>query len=440
MRGKGSLCLLLTSFVLYVFDVGSDIYVAITYYQKRDYWWFRITIALVILPSIIVNINSLITNWNFSKKGKRLKILVCVFQLSVIQQYWEAFKRWKKMNCNNPDLTCNRNMYYCPCQNCLNYSIAKKERAKHAFKLALTCYIEAFAESAPQWCLQFYIMLRQWSFPWITVTSTVFSFLSLAWSITAQQKTEKDDGKNPATTFPKKSIITFTLWQFGILISRLSAIVIFAYAFRSYVFVVIIIHWTAVIVVMLINEYSRDDRNWRSAFGILFVSYPMVFHVSSWTSDTMFDSFGEKTSKRANYIYCAIFFLENVIMVSFSGWYEPTSTPHMEFLAKIVSPLVIGGFVIGLLFCGCYNFVRPSKMKKAESISLKSLHNEAENDINEYECNKAEENQGINELSTSSVWEVIMTDLYYIYTFWQVLNSLKGYFVFRWLNNRTTME
>ena len=399
MREKGSLFLLFTGFLLYGFDVGSDIYVAITYYQKEDYWWFGITIALVILPGIIVNISSLIVNLHISDEGKIFKVLACVFQLSMIQQYWEALKRWKTMKWDiGAPQPCNEDNHdTCKCENCKPYFEKKEECADYDSYLAITRYIEAFVESAPQWCLQFYIMLRQWSFPWITVTSTVFSFLSLAWSITAQQKTEKDDGKNPATTFPKKSIITFTLWQFGILISRLSAIVIFAYAFRSYVFVVIIIHWTAVIVVMLINEYSRDDRNWRSAFGILFVSYPMVFHVSSWTSDTMFDSFGEKTSKRANYIYCAIFFLENVIMVSLSGWYEPTSTPHMEFLAKIVSPLVIGGFVIGLLFCGCYNFVRPSKMKKAESISLKSLHNEAENDINEYECNKAEENQGMNE-------------------------------------------
>ena len=364
MREKGSLFLLLTSFLLYGFDVGSDIYVAITYFQKEDYWWFGITIALVILPGIVVNIFSFRGNWYISnEEAKIFKVLTCVFQLFVIQQYCEALKRWKRMNWGiGAPQPCNEDNYdTCECKNCKRYFEKKKQCADYDRNLALTRYIEAFAESAPQWCLQFYIMLRQWSFPWITITSTVFSLLSLAWSITSVEKTAKILN-NPTMTFPKRSLIVFSLWQLGILVSRLSAIVIFAYVFRSYVFIVIGIHWTAVIVMIMINEYYGDDHdNWTTLVRVFFTSYPLLFHFSTATGGLMFDNFSKKTM--LNVIYCSIFFLENVIMVSFSVWYEPTSTPHIELLEKIVLPLMFGGFAIGLLFCVLYyKFFYPRKI------------------------------------------------------------------------------
>ena len=375
MKGKGSLFVLLTSFLLYVFDVGSDIYVAITYYQKEDLWWFGITIALVILPSFIVNAIALGANLKISKKGRIFKLVVNVFQLSVSQQYWEALKRWKRMNWDKgAPQPCNKDNY-------------DKKCAKYDFDLATTRYIEAFAESTPQWCLQFYIMLRQWSFPWITITSTVFSLLSLLWSITALEKTAKIE-VNPTMTFPKRSLIAFSLWQLGILVSRLSAIVIFAYTFRIYVFIVIVTHCTVVSVVIMINQYLNENRDHckKTAMIISFGSYPLLFHLSSTTNILMFNYFNNKKNKILNVIACGIFFLENATMVSLSVWYEPRSTPHIEFLQKIVLPLVFAGFAIGLLFCGFYyNFFHPSKMKMDKVLyQLKSQHNfKAEN--NSYE-------------------------------------------------------
>ena len=388
MRGKGSLFLLVTGFLLYGFDVGSDIYVAITYYQKEDYWWFGITIALVIPPGIIVNILSLIANLKISDKGKIFKVLACVFQLSVIQQYWEALKRWKRMNWDTgAQQPCNKHDNdTCECENCKRYFQKKEECAEYDSNLAATRFVEAFAESAPQWCLQFYIMLRQWSFPWITITSTVFSLLSLAWSITSCYKADKIYN-DPTMTFPKRSLIVFSLWQLGILISRLSAIVIFAYVFRSYVFIVIGIHWTAVIVMIMINEYHHnDDHDYRIAVKVFFVSYPLLFHLSTLTIELMFENFSKKII--LNVIYYSIFFCENVIMVSFSVWYEPTSTPHIELLAKVVLPLVFVGFAIGLLFCGFYyKFFHPSKMEMDKRI--KAVAQLVENNSNENNSNEA---------------------------------------------------
>ena len=43
------------------------------------------------------------------------------------------------------------------------------------YLLAILRHIEKITESAPQLCLQVYIMLRQWSFPSYTVVPSVFS-------------------------------------------------------------------------------------------------------------------------------------------------------------------------------------------------------------------------------------------------------------------------
>ena len=163
------------------------------------------------------------------------------------------------------------------------------------------------------------------SFPWVTLVSTSLSLLSLDWGITSLEKIRKKRGYGQrTTTFPKRSLIVFILWQLGILVSRLSAIVIFAYVFRSYVFIVIGIHWTAVIVVMLINQYNDKDfelfnvkKYVKRAVSIFTTSYPLLFHMSSYTSRFMFRNFGKKTAKILNVVYHAVFFSENVIMVSF---------------------------------------------------------------------------------------------------------------------------
>ena len=390
MRDKLSLFLLLTGSLLYVFDVGSDIYVAITHYNKGDLWWFGVSIALVLLPSIIVNIWShFMVGMDYrSNKVKLIDFLACVLQLSVIQQYWEAFKRWwKRKNKHNLDKQFyNQNDFtICRSRSWERSSLEKKSNATYAYCLALTCYVDAFVESAPQWCLQTYIMLRRLSFPWVTIVSTSVSLLSLAWSITSLEKSRKIRHTDPTMTFPRRSLIAFTLWQLGILVSRLSAIVVFAYAFRSYVFIVIGIHWTAVIVVILINQYyvRQGIRQVKVKITmIVFIrSYPLLFHMSNFTSDIMFCNFSENTAKILNVVCYAVFFWENVVMASFPVWHEPTSTPHVEFLAKIVLPLVFGGFAIGLLFYGLYyNCFNPRKvvMKKnlSKQLQIKKLQSD----------------------------------------------------------------
>jgi hypothetical protein len=57
----------------------------------------------------------------------------------------------------------------CICLGCKQYRVRITEYNESAYKLAWVRYAEALTESTPQWCLQIYIVLRQWDFPWLTV-------------------------------------------------------------------------------------------------------------------------------------------------------------------------------------------------------------------------------------------------------------------------------
>ena len=127
-------------FALYLFDLGSDIYVTVQYWKNDEPWWFGLTIGFICVPSLIVNLTAIIQNMNIGK------FLAAIFQLSIVVRYIEALIE--------------------PDTNIGNFS--------RTHSLAILRYTETITESALQWCLQVYIMLRQWYFhrtPWSQVYS-----------------------------------------------------------------------------------------------------------------------------------------------------------------------------------------------------------------------------------------------------------------------------
>ena len=110
---------------------------------------------------------------------------------------------------------------------------------RRIFFLAKLRYLETITESAPQLCLQVYIMLRQWDFPTYTVVSSVLSLLSLAWSITTLEKERIEEEED----YKLSAAFVFLIWQLSTLVSRLSAIILFAYVFRYYVIIFLAAHW-----------------------------------------------------------------------------------------------------------------------------------------------------------------------------------------------------
>lgn len=165
----------------------SDIYVAVQYWRNRQFVWFWLTFVFIVYPLLLVNYISFLYHRN---------ACTCIFgllQFSMIPRYI--------------------------------YAIFSDS---HDFIIAKLQYMETIGESAPQWCIQTYIMLRLWEFPWYTVLSVLISLVSLAWSITTL---EREKAKNENQEFGFLNTVLFLMWQLSTLVSRLFAIIICGYTF-----------------------------------------------------------------------------------------------------------------------------------------------------------------------------------------------------------------
>ena len=242
MRKRKQRLFLSVGLLLYVFDLGSDIYVALKYWENYETWWFWLTCGFICVPSLIVNFTAIFqfrNPWSF---------IAAFAQLSIVARYIDALKK--------PDSRIG-NFY-------------------RTHLLAILRYIETITKSAPQWCLQVYIMLRQWSFPSYTVVSTVLSMMSLVWSITILEKERREDNDKE---FTLTNALLFGMWQMSTLISRLSAIVLFAYVFpRYYVIIFLAGHWLILVVTIFLIEMRNGGSFGKSLLLSILAACSSLFH------------------------------------------------------------------------------------------------------------------------------------------------------------------
>ena len=319
--------MLIVGLVLYLFDYGSDIYVAIKYWKNNDVWWFGITTGFILVPSIIVNTTAIVKVSNF-----RRSIMAAVLQLSIVVRYIETIispygpvTGWSETTSRYPLVA--------------RWSETTLPDRRRIFFLATLRYLETITESAPQLCLQVYIMLRQWDFPWYTVVSSVFSLLSLTWSITTLEKErkikEEGDYKISAT-------VLFLIWQVFTLVSRLSAIVLFAYVFRYYVIVFLAAHWLLLSMAMLTIQ-TREYHCGKSLIFSCLEAYASLFH----SSEIILPTASPKVEMIMGYI---LIMLENIIMVTLSLTVEMQDVPHMDILKPVAISCLVGGSVLSMVF------------------------------------------------------------------------------------------
>ena len=344
--------ILIVGLLLYLFDVGSDIYVAVQHWKNNDVWWFGMTTGFIVLPSIIVNITVIVQVFNF------WRFIMAILQLSFVVRYIETVispylpaPAWSEdLSLERPATIWNETTSrYPPVTRRSETTSPDRRRLYFLTKLR---YLETITRSAPQLCLQVYIMLRQWDFPTYTVVSSVLSFLSLFWSIMTLEKERRINKKehNQLTFF-------FLIWQLSTLVSRLSAIVFFAYVFRYFAIIFLAAHWLllALVLAMMIiqDEYSHCEHP--LVFSCL-AAYASMFH----STETIFPTASPKVEMIMGYI---LILLENIIMVTLSLTIEiprlpfnSTGLPHMDILEPLVISCVAGGSVVSIVFILLYYY------------------------------------------------------------------------------------
>ena len=293
---------LIVGLVLFLFDFGSDIYVAAQYLKNGEIWWFSLTFVFISIPSIIVNITAIIQVINF------WRFIAAMLQLSVVVHYIEAIKL--------PDSH-------------RIYSIAKLR------------YLETVMESAPQWCLQMYIMLRQWSFPSLTIVSSILSFLSLVWSI---KTLEKERAEAEGGDFGLFKAFMFMMWHMFTLISRFSAIVLVGYMFRYPVFF-LAGHWLLMVFYNVSFRRLDVDANFpKLLFLSLLTTYPSLFH-----SISLKGIFANKNPKLEMIVAYISIVAENILMMASIFLIKHSDAEHLA-VAITVYPLILGTMISYFFF------------------------------------------------------------------------------------------
>ena len=301
---------LFVGMLLYLFDYGSDIYVAVQHWKNDERWWFGLTVGFISVPSLIVNFTAIIQIMNTGM------CLAAVLQLSIVIRYIEALVK--------PD--------------------KRTGTFSRTHLLAMLRYLETITESAPQWCLQVYIMLRQWSFPTYTVVSSAFSLLSLAWSITAL---ERERRKRNNEEFTLINALLFWIWQMSTLISRLSSIVLFAYVFRYYVIIPLAAHWLILVVTIFLIEICDGGTSGKSLLLSLMAGCSSLVH----SAENDLPTERPKPEMIVGYVFLI---LVSAIMLTLSLTIDMADVAHMDTLMPTGIALVAGGSFLSIVFCMYY--------------------------------------------------------------------------------------
>ncbi len=353
MRGKSQLLFLVTGMLIYILDLASDILIAVRYYRNEESKWFAITLSFIVITIVITNFAACLHASKDTFEGPCKWLWVFCAGCPILFRYIEELNYWKRANLDSSP--CGKACQKSPCVECKRDLEKKQKLTKSIYSLAWLHLIQTLTESAPQCCLQLYIMLNQWHFPYFTVISTSVSLISLVWCITALEQARK--GKNNDPNFKTGSAFAFLSWQFFAVVSRLFAIVIFAYVFKYYVVCVVVFHWLVVTIAIAIHR--KDEFKGEGVGPVIFMfiaSCFSVFPLVVFASEPLLPFF--KNRRFWTLIVSFVLAMEDAIILAVSvgmaKFDDTIHVSHMELLLPVSIACVLGGIALETVFCLVY--------------------------------------------------------------------------------------
>ncbi|XP_056153981.1 XK-related protein 8.3 [Lampris incognitus] len=222
----------------YLFDWGSDLWVATEFYSHGDFFWFGVLVGLMVLSSVVVQMFS----WFWLKYDKELQgfnaqtsadtvlfgdrvkltCLLHVFQLGFfcrhISAIWQGFRVWWR----------------------------KEQGSEYAIylmhDLSMLRLIETFCESAPQLTLMTYIMLHTNKARTVQCVSVAASTTSIAWMVVDYHRSLRSFLPDKAQQGWCSSLVYF-LWNLLLIAPRVAAIALFASVLPNYIAAHFLLLW-----------------------------------------------------------------------------------------------------------------------------------------------------------------------------------------------------
>lgn len=268
-----SLMFSMTSFFL---DMVTDIAVATFHYLNNDYWYCALTIAFIILPTLVTTCVSL--RWYIvdsqlegtepvSRTQWIIRFIFHILQVGPILRYYESLQYGLEFR-KTVDLEEKKKIYM-------------KMIYEDADATMLRLF-ESFMESAPQLMLQMYIITKNYPFDdyeyWTTcaqVISIASSLISISWSLVSYSKSLRISLPNKVPMTYCSIAIMFS-WEFFSITARMIVLALFTSAFVRYVGLVCLVHWlimTSWILTMKTNFCNTkcEEFGFNGVLGIIFI-------------------------------------------------------------------------------------------------------------------------------------------------------------------------
>ena len=139
MTGKVELLMLMIGLVLFMFDLSSDIFVAVQYIRNSQIWWFVSTVIVFLFSIICITIAA-----QHQMKSDRLNTCLTYTFLSIFRRYHKEFKQWKRTFWDNAP--CAENCRKKSCEICQFYLEEETEFRDYEL-LSLAWNITAFEKA-----------------------------------------------------------------------------------------------------------------------------------------------------------------------------------------------------------------------------------------------------------------------------------------------------
>lgn len=377
-------CWVLCAMLVFFSDGATDLWLAVDYYLKRDYWWFGLTLVFVVVPSVVVQVLSF--RWfvydysdsnsssgaaaaaaaaaggdfNFltkgsvkrgagstagaravptaassSRSGPQTCCRVCMWLFQSIIHILQLGQVWRYL----------RSLYL---------GVQSRWRSEHerchfhwqmmfeSTDINMLRLLETFLKSAPQLVLQLSIMIQRNQVEPLQGLSASASLVALAWVIASYQKVLRDS-RDDKMSLSYKAVIIQILWHLFTIGARTIAFALFVSVFQLYFGIFIVTHWCIMTFWIIQGETDFCMSKWEEIIYNMVVG---IIYIFCWFNVK------EGRTRYRMFIYYFITLTENAALTVL--WYLYRDPQTTDFYGLIIVCVVVCSFALGMFFMFIY--------------------------------------------------------------------------------------
>ncbi|CAK6977660.1 XK-related protein 4 [Scomber scombrus] len=401
---------------VYLADVGTDVWLSVDYYLRRDYWWFGLTLFFVVLGSFSVQLFSF--RWfvhDFSTEDSAESAADCSHMdgnklLSGSASHGDVTAQHHPATPQRQASTASKNTTtnstgstaagsrkpsasYSFCvwfgQSLIHIlqlgqiwrylhtiylgirsrQSAETERWRYYWRMvyefadvSMLHLLATFLESAPQLVLQLCIIIQTHKLQAVQGMTAAASLVSLAWALASYQKAlrESRDDKKPISYL---AVMIQFCWHFFTIAARVITFALFASVFQLYFGIFIFLHWCIMTFWIVHCETDFCISKWEE---IVFDMVVGIIYIFSWFNVK------EGRTRCRLFIYYLVILVENAALSAL--WYL-YRTPHTtDSFAVPALCVIFSSFLTGVVFLLMYYaFFHPNGPRFGRSPSGQGL-------------------------------------------------------------------